>query len=251
MDTKFNYFIVGFFVLFFTCVLIVWGAWIFSTGKGKSYTPYLVYMNESVSGLNANGPVKYNGVDVGYVAHIGIDKQNPKRVRLVLNIEKGTPITSGTTATMMTQGLTGIGYVGLKMLDPNKGPLIKLPGEEYPIINSAPSLFFRLDSSLTKLINSAENISNKVNDLLTPENRKAVSNIISNLDHITANISKQDLNKLDVILDNAAMGSEDLAAVMAQLNKTTHDIQRLTKMISENPAVLLRGQQLPPPGPGE
>lgn len=251
MENKFSYFIVGSFVLILSCVLVIWGAWLFSTGKGKIYSSYIVYMNESVAGLNVNSPVKYNGVDVGYVAKISLDERDPQRVRLLLDIERGTPINAGTTATMMTQGLTGISYIGLKMLDVRLGPITIPPGEEYPVIKAAPSLLLRLDTSLTKLVRSLENVSRNISQILTPENSKAIAHTLSNLDRITTGVTNQDLEKVDIMLDNGAQSSEELTPMMTKLNDTATDIQQLTERLSANPSIIIRGQQPPPPGPGE
>lgn len=258
METKFNYFIVGLFVISLTCALIFMGSWLFSKGKGRSYQPYLVYMKEAVSGLNLNSPVKYNGVDVGYVADISLDKHDPQRVRLRLNIEAGTPINTATSATMMTQGLTGIGYIGLKMANVKTAiPLRKAPGEEYPVIPSSPSLFLRLDSSINKLVQSLESISNSFNDLLTPQNRKALSNTIQSIDRITDTLAKhdkeisKDIQTLGTLLNNTAQGSQQFTPLINKLNDSASSIQNLTQRLSDNPALLLRGQQPAPLGPGE
>lgn len=251
MENKFSYFIVGFFVLFFTFILIVWGAWIFSTGKGRSYSTYTVYMNESVAGLNINAPVKYNGVDVGYVAALGLDERDPQRVQVLLDIEKGTPINAGTTATMMTQGLTGIGYIGLKMMDLKLGPIKTPKGEKYPVIKAAPSLLLRLDTSLTKLVRSLENISENMSQLVTPANTKSITNTLASVDRITSRITDQDLAKLNVVLDNGAQSSEALTQLLLSLNQSASQVQQLTHRLTQNPSILIRGQQPLPPGPGE
>ncbi|MBI5447968.1 MAG: MCE family protein [Gammaproteobacteria bacterium] len=257
METKFSHFIVGLFVISLTCALIIMGAWLFAKGKGHSYEPYLVYMNESVSGLNLNSPVKYNGVDVGYVAEIGLDKRNPQWVRLLLHIETGTPINTATRATMMTQGLTGIGYIGLKMDSKHATPLHTTPGDKYPVIKSAPSLFLRLDTSVSKLVQSLETISQSIGELLTTQNRKAISNTILNFDHITTTLAKhdaafeRDIQSLGILLHNSAQSSQELTPLISKLNDSATSIENLTQRLADNPAILLRGQQPAPLGPGE
>ncbi len=252
METKFNYFLVGAFVLVFTCAMIIWGAWLFSNGKGKVYNPYLVYMQEAVSGLNVNAPVKYNGVDVGYVDQIGIDKKDPQRVRLLLQIEAGTPITLSTTATMMTQGLTGISYIGLRVSGTGtQAPLRTNPNEKYPVIKSTPSLLLQLDTAIRKVVFSFENINAKISELLTPANREAIARSLKNIDTVTAAFAKNDAESLATILDNGAQASTDLNPLLTKLNESASDLSDLTQAVSNNPSVLIRGQQPPPLGPGE
>ena len=88
--------------------------WLASGGSFRqAYDVYRAYSDESVSGLNLNAPVKYNGVEVGKVQEIRLDPANPERVNLLFAIERGTPIKVDTVAVLKTQGLTGIAYVEL------------------------------------------------------------------------------------------------------------------------------------------
>jgi ABC-type transport system involved in resistance to organic solvents, periplasmic component len=114
MEAKVNFTLVGLFVLVLAVGLIGGVLWFGSDKQfGKQYETYLVYEDESVSGLNLNAPVKYRGVDVGSVGKIELDADDSERVRLSLNIELGTPVKEDTVAVLRTQGLTGIAYVDL------------------------------------------------------------------------------------------------------------------------------------------
>ena len=104
-----NYAIVGAFVLVLGSALIAGVLWLASGGAFQTkYDSYLAIMEESVSGLNLNAPVKYNGVDVGKVRAIQLDPANADHVWLTFAIERGTPIRQDTVAVLKTQGLTGI-----------------------------------------------------------------------------------------------------------------------------------------------
>ncbi|MEO8102948.1 MAG: MCE family protein, partial [Betaproteobacteria bacterium] len=59
---------VGAFVLILGAALIAGVLWLASGGAfQKKYDLFLAVEEESVSGLNLNAPVKYNGVEVGKV----------------------------------------------------------------------------------------------------------------------------------------------------------------------------------------
>ena len=51
---------------------------------------------------------------VGSVQEIGLDPEDPQRVRLVLAIERGVPIKQDTVAVLTLQGLTGIAFLDLE-----------------------------------------------------------------------------------------------------------------------------------------
>ncbi|MDP2786291.1 MAG: MCE family protein, partial [Sulfurimicrobium sp.] len=62
METKVNYTIVGLFVILLFAALVAGILWLSGGAQyRKTYDTYLAYMNESVSGLNLNAPVKYRG----------------------------------------------------------------------------------------------------------------------------------------------------------------------------------------------
>ena len=114
MENKVNFALVGAFVLVLATALVGVVLWLASGGAYQTqYERYDASVEESVSGLNPKAPVKYNGVDVGKVERIWLDPENPQRVKLRFQIERGTPIKVDTVATLKTQGLTGIAYVEL------------------------------------------------------------------------------------------------------------------------------------------
>jgi phospholipid/cholesterol/gamma-HCH transport system substrate-binding protein len=95
METRINYMLVGLFVIVASCGLVVAGFWLSIGLSQKQFSTYVVYLDESASGLNVKSPVKYNGVQVGNVGTIKLDNKDPNRVEVFLNIEKGVPINRG------------------------------------------------------------------------------------------------------------------------------------------------------------
>ena len=87
MDREANYVAVGAFVL----LVILLGAgfvlWYSNAGDAAAQKRYEVYFEGSVSGLSEGSSVRYLGVVVGRVAHIGIDPREPRRVRVVADID--------------------------------------------------------------------------------------------------------------------------------------------------------------------
>ncbi|MDQ8039940.1 MAG: MlaD family protein, partial [Rickettsiella sp.] len=166
MESKINYTLVGAFVVLLTIAFIIFVTWLSAGFTIKRYNTYLVIMNESVAGITTNSTVKYNGVDVGSVKKIFLCRNNPKQVRLLIQVEEHTPITAGTTATLNSQGLSGITYIALQGSDTDHAPLKIQPGEKYPIIRSTPSLFIRLDSALRDLTINMNQITQDINGVL-------------------------------------------------------------------------------------
>jgi phospholipid/cholesterol/gamma-HCH transport system substrate-binding protein len=232
METSAHYIRVGIFVIVFTAMLIVGLLWLSVGLNNKTYQRYLVYMHESVSGLSIKAPVKYNGVEIGYVDNIRLYKKDPQKVRLVLAIESKTPIYGGTSAVLETQGLTGIAYMELKGGDMSQGLLQVPKGHKYPIIPSAPSLLFRLDAALDNLTSNIRNISSSLQAFLNPENARAVQNTLQNFSSISDDL-KQNSVKLDNLIDNAKITFQNTADASKQLPGVMQSVQQSAKSIQK------------------
>jgi len=265
MESKVNYTLVGAFVLILTIALIIFITWLSAGLSTKRYKNFMVIMNESVAGLGVNSPVKYNGVNVGTVKKIFLTHKNPEQVRLVLQIEEHTPITEGTTATLNSQGLTGITYLALKGSDSNVNRIPLLPGEKYPIIKSTPSLFLRLDTTLRNLNNNMKQITQDINEVLGGENPILFRKILNNLSITSHHLAAQS-KRLDTILINTARSTRSFPSLMNTLTQQTlpstnqvlnnlsimtDNLLELSDNLRQNPSILIRGQKPPPLGPGE
>lgn len=262
METKLNYTMIGIFVTVLTTVMIIIGIWLSASTNGKVHKHYVTYFKESVSGLNIDAPVKYYGVVVGTVNQIGLNPVNPQEVEVGLEIEEGTPITEATTAIIASQGLTGIAFVDLTPGPSGSPPLRAKNGEPYPVIRSAPSLFARLDYMMNVLATRLSKLSETMQNILSPANQKAFSNTLSNLDIITTQWAKhgnQLLTNTDQMLQQSNktlryLSDETLPTGTDTLNRLgtlTIELQGLAQELQQNPSLLIRGREAPPPGPGE
>jgi len=180
MDDKVNYALVGFFVLVLGAVLVAGVLWLAAGLGGKqAMDPYQAVIQESVAGLNVDAPVKYLGVDVGKVAHIGIDPQNSQQVRLHFQIARGTPIKSDSVAVLKTQGLTGIAYVELSGGSAGAQPLKPGPDGAAPTIPFKLSLGARLENVLTNVLANVNRVSDNLNAVFDSGNQAALRSTLA------------------------------------------------------------------------
>lgn len=192
MESKVNFAVVGAFVLILGTLLVGSVLWL-SSGKfyGKAYDTYLAYMNESVSGLNLDAPVRYRGVQVGSVRGIALAPGSAEQVQLTLNIEHGTPVKQDTVAVLRVQGLTGIAHVELSGGSSDSPVLKPGSGEKYPVISTGPSLMMRLDNAITALLTNFNRSSENINALLDEKNRDALSRTLANLEQLSGALAKR------------------------------------------------------------
>lgn len=278
MESKVNLAAVGLFVLILGALLIGGVLWL-SGGKsyGKSYDTYLVYMSESVSGLNLDAPVRYRGVQVGRVKRIELAPGNVEQVKLTLDIESGTPVKQDTVAVLQSQGLTGIAHVDLSGGGRDSPQLKPGPGEEYPVIRTGPSLMLRLDNAVTALLTNLNRSSENINALLDQENRTALRHTLANLERLSGALAGAELPQLlqrlqrsadafDRMANEAARAGASTAdtadrvraealpearQAIAELRELTASLRRFSDALERNPGMLLQGRENVKPGPGE
>jgi len=226
MESKVNFAIVGAFVLLLGAALVGGVLWLSSEKSyRKTYDLYLVYMEESVSGLSPDAPVQYRGVHVGRVRRIALAPGNVEKVQLTLDIERGTPIKQDTVAVLVTQGLTGIGHVELTGGSRDAPALTASPGEDYPVIPTRPSLMVRLDAALSILIGNLTRTSENLNALLDEGNRTALKQTLANLELISSTLAARSA-AIDSVMTNTARTMENTARFSAEMSALVKRIQR-------------------------
>lgn len=231
MESRVNYGLVGLFVLLLGIALVVFPLWLSSGLNRARYNFYTVYMNESVDGLSPNAPVKYNGVNVGNVADISLDSKNTQLVKLELKIKDNTPITTNTTATLRSQGVTGVAYIGLNGgVIQGAEPLKALPGQDYPVIPSTPSTMVRIDAAVTQLLGNINKLSSQLSSAFNPENELLLKQTLRNFNQL---------------------GGQRLPETLTQFQGVLNNLEGITQEVKQNPSILVRGKTAPRLGPGE
>ena len=228
-----NHTLVGAFVLLLVTALIAGALWLASGGAlRKQYDLYLAIEDESVAGLNVNAPVKYNGVEVGKVREITLDRSNPERVRLLLAIERGTPVKEDTLAVLKTQGLTGIAYVELGGSTAASPVLRASEGDEYPVINTKPSLSTRLENVLTTVLAKLDSTSSNIDAILSDANREALSRTLANLAAVSESIAAR-RDTIDTGIANASRTFDHTARATAQLGPLIERVGRSAESVEK------------------
>ena len=246
-----NYTLVGAFVLALGAALIGGVLWLASGGTfQKKYDLYHAIMDESVAGLNLNAPVKNNGVDVGKVRDIRLDRVNPERVVLLLAIERGTSIKEDTVAVLKTQGLTGIAYVELSGGTRAAPELGLLAGNAYPVIRTKPSLGARLENVLTSVLAKLDSTSNNINVILGEENRAALKSALADIAVVARTVAARkdaldaSLVLAEKTLKNTATASTQIAPMLERIGQSAAAIEKMGSDFSQTSASATRAVDL-------
>jgi len=226
MEEKVNFALVGVFVLALGAALIAGVLWLSSGGAyRRTYDTYQTYMNESVSGLSRDAPVRYRGVEVGRVRRMSLAPAHMEQVQLTLDIERGTPVKQDTVAVLRVQGLTGIAYVELSGGSSDSPDLEARPGDAYPVIRSGPSLMVRLDSAVSALLTNANRTSVSMNALMDDDNRREFKQILAELQLLAKTLAARSA-AIDSAIANTARTMDNTARLSADLPRLVERIQQ-------------------------
>ncbi|CAM3065546.1 MlaD family protein [Legionella anisa] len=232
MEAKTNYTLVGVVVLILLVGLLATMLWLSVGFNQKKYSTYTVYMHEAASGLTKDAPVKFNGVQVGYVKEIQLNQSDPRQVEILLNIEEGTPVTTSTYATLNSQGITGVTYIGLSASTSDLTPIPQMPGEPFPVIPSKPSVFTQLDSILKKVSEDVGSVSDEARRIFNEENAKHVRHILTSIDHFSKDLARNGKN-LNVLMHNLAKTSRDFPRMLDELRVGISKFNTMAESLSQ------------------
>lgn len=234
METKANYVAVGVFVLVCLLGLVVALMWLAGAQYTEEFAYYRTFFSGSVTGLGNGTLVRYNGIQVGRVSNVAFDPNDPKRVIVTLQIRPDLPIHEDSVASIASEGLTGGTYVEIDGGSQSSPVLPHVLFGPYPVIRSTPSTLQQLEQSAPQLLAKINGIADRLNDVLSPSNRKAFAQVLSNLRDVTGVLAK-DSGEFDRTLrnlDTASVGINtdltDLHGVLASAHETTQKLNRLS-----------------------
>ena len=221
METRARYVLVGAFTLF--CLLAALGfiLWLAKVQIDRTYAQYDIRF-DSVAGLGLASSVQYNGVDVGKVLSIALDREDPALVRVRIEIYASTPVRADTTATLASQGVTGVSFVALDGGSATSARLDVVPPNAVPVITSKPSVVQGLITDAPDLLAEAIALMRDIRAFTTPENGAAIAAILVNVETATARIDSV-ATRIEGVMraTEATLARADAALVQAEAAFTT------------------------------
>ncbi len=254
-------------------VLLV-GFVIFLTGDRlrQGDTVFETYSRESVQGLETGSPVRYRGVQVGRVTEIALASAAYRRpegeafagafqlvvIRFALDLTRigdipriDQAVAQGLRARLATTGITGVTYIELDFVDPDRFPVAPLPWEpRHAVIPNQPSTAAQVQGAAETLLRRVENVDIEaivanVNGLITDirarvsaeEVQGLVDSASSLLVLLRQEVQRADLPALTGELRGAAGGvrglaeSREIRESLARLNAALGDIRAATRQV--------------------
>lgn len=217
MEKNANYALVGASSLILFVGLVIFVVWLARLQFTRDYDTYDIVFQGPVRGLSQGGEVHFNGIKVGEVTKIALDRTNPSRVIARARVTSDVPIRVDSYATLEPQGITGVNYVQITAGTPSR-PLLKdtVPRDQIPVIRSQRStLSDLLEGGGTVLTRTIEAL-DRVNRVLSDQNIKSFSAAVSDAQSVTA-----ELRQRKAIVADAQKALQDIDATAQELTKLT------------------------------
>jgi phospholipid/cholesterol/gamma-HCH transport system substrate-binding protein len=188
METRSNNVWVGAVTLVLLALLAAFIIWIARLNQGERQE-YDIFFKQSVDGLAKGSEVNFSGVPVGQISEIELWPQDPSFVRVRINIDEKVPVTVGTTATIQGS-FTGVSDIQLE--GAVKGaPALREPGPEgVPVIPTKRGGLGEILSNAPLLMERLATLTENLNLLLSEENRRSISGILSNTNKMTKDLAR-------------------------------------------------------------
>ncbi|MBX3596393.1 MAG: MCE family protein [Rhizobiaceae bacterium] len=234
METRANYVIVGLFT-----VLAVLGAFLFVywtaavSDKGE-LTLLRFRIPGSASGLGRGSVVLFNGVRVGEVQSVYIDRSNPSAAIADAMVDRRTPVTRSTQAIIGLAGLTGQANIEMKGGNLHEPNLFTQAEEQnlVPEVMASPSAVTNLLQTAQEILTRTDKVLVELEGFATdvrPELQKTAENARKFTDALASNSEG-----VDKFLSSVSGLAEDLSGVSKRLDSTLKTADEIVKAIDRN-----------------
>ena len=177
---------------------------------------YYIQFEESVGGLTAGDPVKYQGITVGRVEDTRVSENEIGNIIVEISLEaRKVPnvIREDTKAQLFSQGVTGLKYIELTAA-PQNSPVLA-HGDTLP---ATATFLSSLEERAERLTSRIEALLLNLTAMTGPTNQKKMGRMIEAGTQLMENTSA-------LVADNKA----DLDAIVANLSEVTRNLAATTK----------------------
>jgi phospholipid/cholesterol/gamma-HCH transport system substrate-binding protein len=223
METKANYVAVGAFVLACVIGLVVTIMWLAGVQYSQEYAYYQASFKGSVTGLGKGTLTRYNGIEVGRITNLEFDPADPQRVIVTMQVQPNLNIREDSVASIDSQGFTGASFVEISGGTASAPLLVAKEGQKYPIIHTKQSTFAQLEQSAPEIVAKLNVAASRINDLLSDNNRRAITHVLANLDETTQVIARRSAD-IDSTIANANKAMANLTEASNNLRPTLNHV---------------------------
>lgn len=222
METRAHHLLIGSFMLVFLTGIVAFVLWLAKSEVDREIARYNIFFTGSVAGLGLGGDVRFNGIKVGSVSQITIDRQDTSRVRVTVEVDADTPIRADSEATLQLQGVTGVSFVQISPGSRDAPILPVVAGRDaskYPTIRSKPS-------AIEALVEAAPELFQRAARILSDENLENLTGFIANLREVSQTLASRQ-ESIGRAIDSFSATSGDIAKAASAARDIADKLDRV------------------------
>jgi len=228
MEAKAKYMLVGSTVSILSILLVVAMIWISEVGGHKDTRKYTINFEKySLAGLQKDSAVTMKGISVGNVTKLKISPNNIEQVKVIIELDAGTPVKKDTEAVIDRNLLTGLAHIDLINSHQESALLDKVPpGEEFPVIPEGQvGLEAMITATLPNLLTNVDNMVSNANEMFSPGNRLLLHEMLLDISSATKKLSASQA-KLSNLLEEATELAGESRIVVHNLDKRAAAVEK-------------------------
>jgi len=230
METRAHHLLIGSFVLLFVAAIFGFSLWLARAQLDREVARYNIFFTGSVAGLGLGGDVRFNGIKVGSVSQISIDRTNTAKVRVTVDIAADTPVRKDSVASLELQGITGVSFVQITAGTADQ-PFIEPVNKSDPA--GLPEIPSRT-SAIAELFEAAPDLINRAARIMSDQNIDNIGGFIADLKQVSTMLASRQEQ-----MSRAIDGFDKTGADIAEAARSARELaQRLEQTVGEAEATL-------------
>lgn len=239
METNARYILVGVAAVALLILTSLGLLWLRKSTREKDLVSVAVtFREQSLSGLREGSSVTMRGIAIGNVKSLSFTDRSTGEVQGVLGVAKTAPVRLDSEATIQRNLVTGLSTVDLSPGSPESQLLnnVTAAGNQLPNLKERPNQFESMRDAAPELIHQSSETLRNVQRLLSDENRQQVTQILRNIETITAKLASPETG-VDRTLADVRAASNELKAVSSDargmIGSLTGSISKLDSMFDK------------------
>lgn len=226
METRANYVLIGAFALagFFG---IMGFFLVFSKYQFDRQFAYYEASFDAVSGLSRSADVRFAGLPVGQVLDVSLAPDG--RVRVMLEVDRATPVRADSVAIVDSSGITGVAFVSIS--PGSQDAALINDRDDVPQLDVGRSTIQSLTETAPRILEEALTVVEQVNQLLGAENQGRVAAILDNIERSSGDLSAAldsfagFTETVDAATETFTEFSDNLAPILRQAENTLESLE--------------------------